>query len=50
MGPGDIIEVRVPPDGADLVIVARKPGTTSVLLILDTGDKVHYTVQVTPVK
>ena len=40
------IEVRLTPDGTEFVIVARKPGTTSLLLIRTNGDKVHYTIRI----
>jgi pilus assembly protein CpaC len=37
-----IIDVRVPKDGSEFVIVALKPGTTSLLLIYEDGTKSQY--------
>jgi hypothetical protein len=37
-----IIDVRVPKDGSEFVIVALKPGTTSLLLIYEDGSKAQY--------
>ncbi|HEU5055658.1 MAG TPA: pilus assembly protein N-terminal domain-containing protein [Kofleriaceae bacterium] len=37
-----IIDVRVPKDGSEFVIVALKPGTTSLLLIYEDGTKAQY--------
>ena len=46
VGASDTIEVRVSTDGKALVLVGRKPGTTALLLILASGDKIHYTVRI----
>ena len=37
-----IIDVRVPKDGSEFVIVALKQGTTSLLLIYEDGTKAQY--------
>jgi Flp pilus assembly secretin CpaC len=37
-----IIDVRVPKDGSEFVIVALKPGQTSLLLIYEDGTKAQY--------
>ncbi len=46
VGDRDHVEVRLTPDGTKLIVVARKPGTTSLLLLYDGGDDVRYTIRI----
>jgi len=46
VGDRDLVEVRLTPDGTKLVVVARKAGTTSLLLLRDCGDDVRYTIRI----
>ena len=41
-----IVDVRVPKDGTEFVIVALKPGRTSLLLLLQDGTKEQYSFRV----
>jgi len=41
-----IVDVRVPSDGTRFVIVALQPGTTTLLLIMQDGEQVQYTITV----
>jgi pilus assembly protein CpaC len=45
-----IVDVRVPKDGSEFVIVALKPGTTTLLLIFQDGSKTQYTIRVSSPK
>jgi pilus assembly protein CpaC len=45
-GAPGIIDVRLPKDGPEFVIVALKPGTTSLLLLFEDGTKAQYTFRV----
>ena len=42
-----VVDVRVPKDGSEFVIVAVKPGRTSLLLLLQDGTKQQYRFRVT---
>ena len=50
LGAPGIVDVRVPNDGSDLVVVALAPGTTTLLLLMKNGEKVHYTISVRQVR
>ena len=41
-----IVEVRLTPEGKDFVVVGKRPGTTTLLLLKKNGDQVLYTIQV----
>ena len=43
---GDIIDVRLPSDGRQFIVVGAKPGTATLLLVLRDGRKVTYTINV----
>jgi Flp pilus assembly secretin CpaC len=45
-GAPGIIDVRVPKDQSEFVVVALKPGATSLLLINEDGSKVQYAFKV----
>ena len=45
-GAPGIIDVRLPKDKSEFVIVALRPGSTSLLLIFEDGAKVEYRVRV----
>lgn len=49
-GAPGIIDVRLPKDGTDFVIVALKPGTSSLLLLFEDGSKATYTFRVSSVR
>jgi pilus assembly protein CpaC len=42
----DIIDVRLPSDGRQFIVVGAKPGTASLLLVMKDGRKVTYTITV----
>ncbi len=41
-----IVEVRLTPESKDFVVVGKKPGATTLLLIRRSGEQVLYTIQV----
>lgn len=41
-----IVDVRLPKDGSQFVLVALKPGTTTLLLIMEDGRQVQYRITV----
>lgn len=45
-GAPGIVDVRDSPDRTQLIIVALRPGTTSLLLIYEDGHQVRYSIQV----
>lgn len=45
-GAPGIVDVRVPSDGRQFIIVALRPGTTSLLLIYGDGRQVRYAITV----
>ena len=45
-GTPGIVDVRVPKAGAEFVVVAVKPGTTTLLLIFEDESKVQYTFRI----
>lgn len=45
-GAPGIVDVRVPSDGRNFIIVALRPGTTSLLLIYNDGRQVRYSITV----
>lgn len=47
-GAGGIVDVRLPSDGSQFLIVGMKPGTTTLMLIMRDGRKVRYTIKVSP--
>ncbi len=49
-GTPGIIEIRVPDDGSDLVIVGRTEGSTTLLLIMESGERIRYNVVVRTVR
>jgi len=49
-GTPGIIEIRVPDDGSDLVIVGRTEGSTTLLLIMESGDRIRYNIVVRTVR
>ncbi len=42
-----VVDVRLPKDGSRFVVVALKPGTTTLLLIMMSGQQIQYTIRVT---
>jgi hypothetical protein len=46
VGDREHVDVHLTPDGTKLVVVARKPGSTTLLLFSDSGDNVRYTIRV----
>jgi len=46
VGDKEHVEVRLTPDGTKLIVVARKPGTTSLLLMYDGGNDIRYTIRI----
>jgi type II secretory pathway component GspD/PulD (secretin) len=50
VGAPGIVDVRLPKDAPEFVIVALKPGTTSLLLLYEDGTKVQYAFRVIGVK
>ncbi len=45
-GAPGIVDVRLPRDGSQFVVVALRPGTTSLLLIYNDGRQVRYAITV----
>lgn len=45
-GAPGVVDVRLSPDGSQFVVVALRPGTTSLLLIYNDGRQVRYSIQV----
>lgn len=43
----DVIDTRITPDGAQFVIVGRRSGTTTLLLINNDGSRLTYSITVT---
>lgn len=43
-----VVEVRLTPDGNDFVIVGKKPGQSTLLLLLRNGKQILYTISVFP--
>jgi len=41
-----IVDVRLPTDGSRFILVAMKAGTTTLLLIMDDGKQIQYTIRV----
>ena len=41
-----IVEVRLTPESKDFVVVGKKPGATTLLLLKKNGEQVLYTIQV----
>ena len=41
-----IVEVRLTPESKDFVVVGKKPGATTLLMIKRNGDQILYTIQV----
>lgn len=46
-GAPGVVDVRLPKDGTQFVIVALKPGDTTLLLIMNDGRQVQYKIRVT---
>lgn len=47
-GAQGIVDVRLPRDGSQFVLVGTKPGETTLLLIMDSGKQVLYRIEVQP--
>jgi Flp pilus assembly secretin CpaC len=47
-GAPGIVELRLPRDGGQFVVLARAPGTTTLLLFMLDGRALHYRIEVTP--
>ena len=47
-GTPGIVDIRVTRDGAQFVVVALQPGTTTLLLIMRDGQTVRYNIEVRP--
>lgn len=45
-GAPGVVDVRLSPDGSQFIVVALRPGTTSLLLIYEDGRQVRYAIQV----
>jgi len=45
-GAENIVEVRLTPESKDFVVVGKRPGSTTLLLLKRNGDQVLYTIQV----
>lgn len=45
-GAPNVVDVRVTKDGGQFVVVALRPGSTSLLLIFEDGQKVQYAIRV----
>ncbi|HWZ87391.1 MAG TPA: pilus assembly protein N-terminal domain-containing protein, partial [Polyangiaceae bacterium] len=41
-----LVEVRLTPEGKDFVVVGKKPGSTTLLLLKRGGEQILYTIQV----
>ena len=46
VGDRDHVDVKLSPDGTKFVVVARKEGKTSLLLLRDCGDDVRFTIRI----
>jgi pilus assembly protein CpaC len=47
LGLNDLVDTRITPDGSQFVLVGRKTGSTTLLLIHDDGRRTSYEIQVT---
>jgi pilus assembly protein CpaC len=47
-GTPGIVDIRITRDGAQFVVVALQPGTTTLLLIMRDGSTVRYNIEVRP--
>ena len=47
-GTPGIVDIRVTRDGAQFVVVALQPGTTTLLLIMRDGETLRYNIEVRP--
>lgn len=47
LGLNELVDTRITPDGSQFVLVGRKTGTTTLLLIHDDGKRSTYEIQVT---
>lgn len=45
-GVGGVVDVRVTPEGSQFVIVGKKPGNTSLVLLRNDGTKITYDISV----
>jgi pilus assembly protein CpaC len=45
-GNSDAASVRLSPDGSEFFVVGRAPGTTSLLLLIEDGKQIRYTIRV----
>src|SRR5690606_25399682 len=43
-----IVELRLPKEGDQFVLLARAPGSTTLLLFMLDGREVHYRIEVRP--
>lgn len=48
VGDAEIVDVRLRPNGEEMVFVGQQPGQTSVLMFRDNGTQVRYIVTVPP--
>jgi pilus assembly protein CpaC len=47
LGLSDLVDTRITPDGSQFVLVGKKTGSTTLLLIFDDGKRSSYEIQVT---
>jgi pilus assembly protein CpaC len=47
LGLNELVDTRITPDGSQFVLVGKKTGTTTLLLIYDDGKRGSYEIQVT---
>ena len=47
LGLNELVDTRITPDGSQFVLVGKKTGTTTLLLIYDDGKRGTYEIQVT---
>jgi pilus assembly protein CpaC len=47
LGLSELVDTRITPDGSQFVLVGKKTGTTTLLLIHDDGKRSSYEIQVT---
>jgi pilus assembly protein CpaC len=47
LGLNDLVDTRITPDGAQFVLVGKKTGSTTLLLIYDDGRRASFEIQVT---
>ncbi len=47
LGLAELVDTRITPDGAQFVLVGKRAGTTTLLLIFDDGRRATYEIQVT---